>query len=94
MGLLVTFILLCVFFLGGVRTHEPVFIIGFLFLAFWAVLACFARFIRWLVGLTASPARQRVVANNNRSRPCPDARCGRVNVAAARFCAQCGRRLA
>ena len=33
-------------------------------------------------------------ATVGRTRICPDNRCGRVNIGEARFCAQCGRRLA
>jgi hypothetical protein len=84
-------------------TAQPVFLVGAYFLFVWISVALFARGVRWLVGLT-TPAAACAAGNpraaherstsTGQARVCPDSRCGRVNPGGARFCAQCGRRLA
>lgn len=82
------------------------FMVGFVLFG-WFVVALMAGSVRWLLGLTApapnggSPPTGRASAPSRwnsaptaQTRLCPDNRCGRVNVGQARFCAQCGRRLA
>lgn len=83
-------ILLIALLVLGVHWESPVLFVGFTFLLSWLVVSCFAKVVRWGVGLTAvDRSKQRP----GRSRVCMDPRCGKMNIAHARFCAQCGRRL-
>ncbi|GMV96760.1 MAG: hypothetical protein HRF43_06270 [Phycisphaerae bacterium] len=97
MGLFFALILLAACLWLGVGLAQPVFFIGFVLVLLWLVVAVLAKFMCWMLGLTSSRSRRfRPGADEpiGRVRVCPDPYCGRSNVPAARFCAQCGRRLA
>lgn len=76
--------------------ENPVFLMGAFVLFGWLVIAITAGGLRWLLSLTVpSPGSGREMTGPAaRTRVCPDSRCGRINTGQARFCAQCGRRLA
>lgn len=94
MRLMVIFTLMVVCLVLG--TEAPLFFVGAYLLFVWLAVAMVAGGLRWLVGLTApTPANaDGPPAGGRRTRVCTDSRCGRVNIGHARFCAQCGRRLA
>lgn len=94
MRLMVIFTLMVVCLVLG--TEAPWFFVGAYLLFVWLAVAMVAGVLRWLVGLTApTPAQMSgPPGSSHRTRVCPDSRCGRVNIGHARFCAQCGRRLA
>src|SRR5437016_499684 len=81
----------------------PMLIVGFVFVTAWVIVfKMLIGFGRWLMGMPPPSARR--VANPPRpfrpaiqpapfGRTCADPRCCRVNVAGARYCAQCGREL-
>lgn len=98
MSLLTIIILLIVCLWLSVTVGTPLFVllgctVGFL----WLVTAVFARFVRWALGMTSPRSRPAPPLGPTltvRHRVCPEPRCGRSNPPGARFCGQCGRRLA
>jgi hypothetical protein len=91
-------VLLCILMAFCVRLGmaQPLFYGVAWFLLIWIVMRLFARGTVWLTGLTTPSPAGRGLPDMpfGRTRVCPDSRCGRVNIGQARFCAQCGRRLA
>jgi hypothetical protein len=75
--------------------------IGIAFVAFWVVvLRSLIGFGRWLMQMPPDRPRRAFSADRpgrprspESVRTCADPRCGRVNLAEARYCARCGRPL-
>lgn len=91
LGLMVLFVLLLV---GSHGLDAPALFLAALALMGWMIVAAFARFVRWMLDLTAPARARRATDAADAPRACPDTHCGRINLRQARFCAQCGRRLA
>ncbi len=82
-------LIICLLVLAaGMRIGGVILLLAFVFVVILLAATVVARLTRSLMGPENQPARRR-----EDKRVCPDPRCGWVNEARSRFCAQCGRRL-
>jgi hypothetical protein len=86
-------IMFCLMFMGGGLRVDPVlFFLLFVVLMVWMSVRVMVGFLRWVTGGgEADPVRKRREMDLRKT--CRDPHCGKVNVARARFCAQCGKPL-